>query len=166
MRQHGFGSITLYAAIGAALVIAGLGIALKVQSARLEAVKQEYAGFVAQVKAVGEVAQAKARAQESADKKLKEKIDNENKILRDSLAVSARRLRDASAGSGIVPSIPAAPGGSDAANFDRAEFNRALRDYFEGARRLDSEAAKLIVEGAEGIADLDSARRWAGSIGK
>jgi hypothetical protein len=164
MRQNGFGSITLYAIIGAAVVIAGLTIALKVQSSRLEAVRSEYAGFVAQVKAAGEVAQAKAKAKEAVDKQLKEKIDHENKTLRTNLADAANRLRNASASSGRLPQVPASPGGAATAPIDTAELNRALREYFEGERRRDSAVAGLVIEGAENATDLNSAKEWAKAL--
>jgi hypothetical protein len=53
MNQRGFIQLPLmaWAAIGAAVAIGSLSLALWVQTNRLEAVKREYAGFVATVKA-------------------------------------------------------------------------------------------------------------------
>ena len=157
-RQRGF---LLYVGIAALVAIAGLTIALKVTQSRLEAVKQEYAGFVVQVKAAGEVAQAKAKAKEAVDKQLKDKIDHENKTLRANLADSANRLRHASTGGGRLPQVPSSPGGAATAPIDTAELNRALREFFEGTRRLDREVAGLVITGAENAADLNSAKEWA-----
>ena len=151
----------VYGVIGALVVISLLGIALRIQTSRLEAVKQEYEAFQAQVKALGDVAEAKNRAKEKADKALTEKIDHENKTLRTNLAVAAKRLRDASAGSGRVPQIPAPAGGAGEATIDLAIANRALSEYFTAARRLDLEVAEIIVSGAEATADLDSSKVWA-----
>lgn len=148
-------------AIAALLVIGGMSVALKVQSSRLDAVKAEYAGFKEKVKAAGEVAEAKARAKEAADKSLKEKIDRENKTLRANLADASKRLRDNAAGGGRVPQIAAPAGSPDEATISLAVANRSLREYFEAARGLDIETARIIIEGAEGIADLNSAKSWA-----
>ena len=159
-KQRGF---ALYAAIGALVVISILGIALKVQTSRLEAVKKEYAAFQAQVKALGDLAEAKNRAKEKEDKALKEKIDHENKTLRTNLAITSKRLRD-SAGSGGVPQIPAPAGSAGEATINLAIANRALSDYFTAARQLNSAVAGLVIEGAEAAADLDSAKAWARQV--
>src|SRR5689334_19941185 len=117
-RQRG--QILPYVAVGVAVVVLGLGVAVKVQSARLEAVKQEYDGFKAQVKANGDAALKAKKEQEAKDKATKERIDNETKLLRASNAVLNKRLRDYVATSGRVSDLPATTGSPDLICFDRA----------------------------------------------
>lgn len=148
-KQLGF---VLYAALGALVVIAGLSIALKVQSSRLDSVKHEYAAFQAQVKALGDVAEAKARAKEKADLEAKRRIDNENKSLRANLAAESKRLRDARASSSFLPSTgTATPSVTVTAN--RAKLEAALRDF-------DTTVARIVDEGDSAIADLNAAKSW------
>lgn len=148
---------TAYAAIGAAVVIAGLGIAVKVQTSRLEAVKAEYAGFVAQVKVLGDAQNAKAAAEDKANKERKEKADAENKKLRSDLAGlydAYGRLREQRARGSELPGAPAGSRRPDLACFDRAELARAVGGLEEGVLRLTR-------QGDEARLDLDSAREWA-----
>lgn len=144
----------VYAALAAGIALLGMGIALKVQSARLASCKQEFAGFQAQVKALGDVAEAKAKATELADKAKKEKIDRENIRLRSGNADLARSLRDARAGSGYVPA--AAPGARNPATacFDRPELERAVQ-------QLDAGVSGVVEKGDQARIDLDAAREWA-----
>lgn len=60
-------NLKLYAALGVAIVIALLSVAVYVQTERLRAVKAEYGAFVAQTKAIGEAAEAK-RQQDIKDR--------------------------------------------------------------------------------------------------
>lgn len=159
MRSRGFIALPLgaYAAIGAAVVIAGLGIAVKVQTSRLEAVKTEYAGFVAQVKALGDAQNAKAAAEDKVNKERKEKADAENKKLRSDLAGlydAYGRLREQRARGGELPSAPAGSRRPDLACFDRAELARAMGGLEEGVLRLTR-------QGDEARLDLDTAKEWA-----
>lgn len=155
MNQRGFIQLPLMAwgAIGVGLVILGLGIALKVQSARLESCKVEYAAFVAQVKVLGEEAQRKAKAKETADLKAKEKSNADNAKLRIDNTALARRLRDARAGSRFVPPAAASTREPNRACFDRAELERTLQ-------RLDDEISSIVAEGDAARIDLDTAKRW------
>ena len=158
MRSRGFIALPIwaYAAIGAAVVIAGLGIAVKVQTSRLEAVKAEYAGFVAQVKAAGDAQNAKAAAEDKANKERKEKADAENKRLRSDLAGlydAYKRLRDSPSRrtfseAGGTAASPAR------ACLDAAAANRALQAF-------DAGVAGLLEEGDRAIVDVNTARRWA-----
>lgn len=157
VKQRGF---MLYAGIAALIAIAGLAIALKVQTSRLGAVKQEYAGFQAQVKALGEIAQEKAKQKEAEDKKLKARLDDENKKLRDNLAVTGKRLRDSIASSGSMPQLPHAAGSPDEATINLTIANRALREYFAAERILEIETARIVIQGAQGVADLNIGKEW------
>ena len=152
-NQRGFLSPTLYAAIGAAVVIGGLWIWGSVQTKRLEACKQEYAGFQAQVKALGEVAEAKARTKEKADLALKRRIDNENKSLRANLAAESKRVRDFNTLSGGLSGLPTNTERPDFACFSRAELDSAIRQY-------QSELLTIAEKGAQATLDLDTAKTW------
>lgn len=159
MRSRGFIALPLwgYAAIGAAVVIAGLGLALKVQTSRLDAVRAEYAGFVAQTKAIGEAAEKAARLKESEDRKRKESADADlTRARRDlaGLADAYRSLREQRARSGFVPA--AAPGAAspDRACFDRAELERTME-------RIDAVGAGIAQEGDQARIGLDAAKWWA-----
>lgn len=165
MNQRGFVipplGIGIYGAIAAAVVILGLGVSLKVQTSRLASCKQEFATFQSQVKALGEVAAAKAKAQEAADIAKKEKIDNENQALRANNAALVRKLRlAANSRKRELPAAPAASRRPDLICLDRAEYQRengAINQrLFEGIRRLAD-------EGTASTIDLDSAKSWAAS---
>lgn len=158
MRQRGFIQLPLlgWAAVAAGMVIAGLGIALKVQSARLESCQNEYATFKAEVKALGEAAIRAAKQRELDDQKRKEQADAENaKTRRDMAGVydAYKRLRDQRAAGGFLP--PAASGSSrpDRACFERAELERTLGT-------IDAGGAGIAKEGDEARIDLDTAKRW------
>ena len=161
MNQKGFIlpplGIGVYGAIAAAVVILGLGIGIKVQTSRLTSCKQEFATFQAQVKALGEVAAAKAKAQETADKLAKEKADHENQALRADNAALSKRLRDARARSSYVPAAAAGSSHPDAACFSRADLERAIQ-------QLDGAVQSLIEQGDQARIDLNTAKSWAASI--
>jgi hypothetical protein len=126
-------------------------------TSRLEAVKAEYAGFVAQVKALGDAQNAKAAAEDKANKERKEKADAENKKLRSDLAGlydAYGRLREQRARSSELPSAPAGSRRPDLACFDRAELARAVGGLEEGVLRLTR-------QGDEARLDLDTAKEWA-----
>ena len=147
-------SPSLWLAVGAAVLIAGLGIAVKVQTSRLDAVKTEYATFKAEVKATGEAAQKVADAQKAADKAKKENTDAKHKKTVADLADTVKRLHDERANTDIVP--PAAPGSRspEVAAFDRTQLNGALSSFVEGA-------ANLVTEGSQAVIDLNAAKEWA-----
>src|SRR5262249_49099962 len=92
MNQRGF-ILAGYIAIGALLVIGGLGLALKIQSARLEAVKKEYADFKAKVEFQGRAAQQAADERYAKDLAVKEKANEENKKRIADLSATVGRLR-------------------------------------------------------------------------
>lgn len=156
-RSTGFIQLPMmaYGAIGAAVVIFGLGVACKVQTSRLEALRAEYEAFKAKVEVLGQAAKKAAEAQEAADRLRKEQADAENKRSTDALLADIKRLRDARSGRRIVPPSPVASKCPDGqACFQRAELEQSLRDYRSGIRGLVDEGSAVTV-------DLDSARRWA-----
>ena len=147
-------SPTLWMAVGAALLIAGLGIVVKVQTSRLEAVTAEYTTFKADVKAMGELAQKVADAQKAVDKSKKEKADANNAKTVAALADTIKRLRDERTSSSLLP--PASPDSRnpEVVSFDRTQLDGALSGFVEGA-------ANLIVEGSKAVVDLNTAKQWA-----
>lgn len=160
LRSRGFIALPIgaYAAIGAAVAIAVLGIAVKVQTSRLDACKADHAAFVAMVKLDGERAEKLAKERELADKKKKETADADLNRARSDLAgvVDAyRSLREQrSAGFRGLPSTPASSNGPARTCFDSAEFQRTME-------RLDGGGAAIAQEGDQARIGLDAAKRWA-----
>lgn len=152
------GQWAIYVAVLAASFAAGGTAAWKYQGARLDAVKAEYASFVAQVKVVGEAAQKAATEQTERDKLAKRKADNENSNTLAALRADIKRLRSANPPGSNLPAPSAATSRPDLLCLDRAEYQRedgaALEKLFAGARSLADEGTKSTV-------DLDSAKRWA-----
>lgn len=160
MRERGFIALApmAWAAIAAGAVILSLGIAVKVQSARLDACKAEYAKFEAEVKALGEAAILAAKQRELDDKKRKDAADAENAKTRrdmDGVYDAYKRLRDSP--SRRTFSETGGTSGSPArACLDAAAANRAIQEF-------DAGVTGLLKEGDRAIGDLDTARRWAGT---
>jgi len=124
-----------------------------VQGQRLDAVK----AFVATTKAEGEAAKKLADATAAEDKRIKESSDHEYQITLAGLRADNKRLRDARAGSRIVPAAPAGSRSPGLACFDRAELEQALQ-------RFDAGIAGLFDEGDTDAVGLNVARSWAASI--
>ena len=152
MKQRGF--LTLYLALGALAVIVVMGIAIKVQTSRLEAANTKYEVFVAQTKALGEIAEKKAKEKEAIDIKRKQEADRENVTNRARIADLSKRLRDERSRSGILPPAPSGSPSSQTAAFDRTLLERALQ-------QLDESISGLIGEGDQAITDLNTAKTWA-----
>ena len=150
MRQRGFVPSPL---LIASIVILILGAGLAIQTKRVESCKADYARFVAEVKTIGVEAEKKAKAQEAIDLKAKEKSDAQAKSDRTRIAMLSKRLRDANSRSSTVSQLPLTTNRPDLSAFDRAELDRAIRDY-------QSEILGLIEKGAEAIVDLDVAKEW------
>ena len=147
-------SLTGYIALGAAAIILGMGVALKVQTARLDAVKHEYAVFVADVKAKGEAAKEKVKLIEAANLRNKEKADENIRKLRIANESLAKRLRDERSASRYVPRAdPDAPS-PERATFDREKLERAIQ-------RLDEQLSSLIARGDEGLKTIEELKEWA-----
>ena len=151
------GQLLIYSALAAGAVILVMGIALKVQGSRLEAVRNEYEAFKAQVRANGELAEKAAKAKEAADKATKEKIDNETSQLRTTAANLARQLRDSRSASGYLPPASATSASPDAITFDRAKLERAIQ-------QLDEGVSGLIARGDQAVIDLNLSLKWAQEI--
>ena len=147
-------SPTLWIYLGVAVVMATLGTAIKVQTSRLEAVKQEYATFKAEVKVLGEAAQKVADAQKAADKLKKEKADAYSKKEIAGLADTVKRLHDERARSSLLPAPSSSSRSPEIASFDRTQLDGALSSFVEGA-------ANLVTEGNQAVVDLNAAKLWA-----
>ena len=154
-RQRG--QLMIYGALAAGAVILVMGIALKVQGSRLEAVRNEYEAFKAQVRANGEAAERAAKAKEASDKAIKEKIDNETSQLRTTAANLARQLRDSRSASGYLPPASATSASPDAITFDRAKLERTIQ-------QLDEGVSGLIARGDQAVIDLNLSLKWAQAI--
>jgi hypothetical protein len=144
--------------IAAVIFVGSLLIALKVQTSRLASVKAEYAGFVAQTKAIGEIQEAKTKLENDRLIKIAKDANNENSIAHTKLADVAKRLRDRDSRRGLVP--PATPGSKrpDLACSDRAELDSALRDFA-------GEAREGAIEGTAATVDLNTGKEWAKELG-
>ena len=147
----------MYGALAAGAVILVMGIALKVQGSRLEAVRNEYEAFKAQVRANGEAAEKAAKAKEAADKALKERIDNETNKLRTTAVNLSRQLRDSRAASGYLPPASATSASPDAITFDRAKLERAIQ-------QLDDGVSQIVARGDQAVIDLNLSLKWAQEI--
>lgn len=154
-------SPSMWGAIGVALLVAALGIAVKVQTARLDACQAEHAAYVAQVDALGQAAAKEAKTRETANLKAKERADNESARAKRNLAGvydAYQRLLHAEAGRSPVPA--AAPGAADPdlACFSRAALDRGLA----GAdATLQAGAVAILRRGDQAIVDLNTAKAWA-----
>ena len=123
----------------------------KWQANRWEA---KYETFVVETRAAGIAAEVQAKETKARDEKAKEVADAKREKSIAVLRADNQRLRDERAGSVYVPA--AAPGARDpeTACFTRADLERALSGFVEGA-------AALVGEGDEARLDLDNARAWA-----
>ena len=154
-------SPTAWLGIGAAVLIAALGMALKVQTGRLDAAKAEYAAFKVKVEILGEQAQKAAKARELEDLATKKRADDENaKTKRDLAGVydAYRSLRAQRAGGSLLPA--AAPGSSSPqrACFDRAALDLGLA---KADGLLQEGAIGILQRGDQAIVDLNTAKGWA-----
>jgi hypothetical protein len=139
-------------AFGAA---SGGGIAWKVQGYRLDALQNHFDKFVAEVKAKGEAAQIASDAQKKSDQLKKEAADHENSNALATLAGTIGRLRIATDSRGsVLPPAPASSVSPAIACLDRAESERAFRDFLAEARGLTEEGDKATI-------DLNTAKLWA-----
>lgn len=141
-------------ALGLAFGISG---AWWVQGQRLATTQARFDGFVGTVKAEGEAAKKLAEAKAAEDKRIKENSDHEYQIALAGLRADNQRLRDARAGSRIVPAAPAGSRSPDLACFDRPELEQALQ-------RFDAGISGLFDEGDTDAVGLNVARPWAANI--
>lgn len=159
MKQRGFISLpfTGWIAIAAGVVILGLGVALKIQSARLDTCKAEYATFKAEVKVLGDAAVKAAKERDAADKVKKEKADVQNAKSRrdlDGLYAAYRGLRDSRSRSGGLSEAPTFAPSADRSCFNSAKFVGAVEN-------LETGVLTILERGDGAIVDLDGARAWA-----
>lgn len=145
------------AALFALGLSSGAGGAWWVQGLRLDAVQAKYDGFVATTKAEGEAAKKLAEAKAAEDKRKKESSDHEYETTIASLRADVKRMRDARAGSRIVPAAPAGSRNPGIACFDRAELEQALQQF-------DEAVTGLVEQGDADAVGLNVARSWAASI--
>lgn len=162
MNNRGFIQLSLlgYIVLGMSMIVLGLSIALKVQSARLDSAKQElavekaeFASFVKQVNTAGIAAKAKADAENKLNEERKRRNEVELRKLR--LANNEfKRLRDADTRSRRLPEAPANSRNPELSCFDRPELERAYGELVKGLRAIAD-------EGTESAIGLNSARSWA-----
>jgi len=155
MRQKGFIQLSLlgYTLLGMSMIVLGLGIALKFQTARLDAKTIQHETFVADIKAAGLAAKAKVKLTEAADLAKKERSDAEHKRLLAANTLLNKRLRD-NAGRSSLPEASPVTGGAETICFGRPELDAAIRRFTSGT-------AELIGEGTESTLGLNSAKSWA-----
>jgi len=157
VNQRGFIQLPMmgWAAVAAAAVIGALSFALKIQSDRLEACKIAHVQFVAGVKALGDAAAAKAKAEVERQAQLLKEAEVESAKHQSDLAAANKRLRDDRRARGsAVPPAPESSPKPHLACFDRTLLEQALR-------RLDAGVSDLVEEGATYTLRLRLARNWA-----
>ncbi len=152
-RFNGQRGFTLYIVLAALLAFSGMAVALKVQSSRLEACKQDSAAFRADVQAKGEAAQQEAAVKNAENAKRKEKSDAERKRFIAANTDLADRLRD-NAGRSSLPETSGTAGIPETACFRRADLDAAIRKFTAGT-------AGIAAAGDAAVIDLDNAKRWA-----
>lgn len=135
--------LALYVALAAALL--GTGYIKGCTDERVH-----YTQFKAEVVAAGKAQEQRARAQAALDKADKERRDAKYKRSLAGLERELDRVRR-SARSGVLPAPSPQARDTSTITFDRAELDRALRDF-------TGEAAELVGEGAAAQAGLDSLR--------
>ena len=159
MNQRGQFSLPIlgWVAIAAGVAFVAMGIALKVQSSRLDTCKTEAATFKAQVEANGKIAEAKAKEKIAADLANKQRTDNETTKLRAANATLARQLRDNRAASSFLPATGSPSGSPQSITFDRAKLERTIQ-------QLDEGVSGLIARGDQAVIDLNLSLKWAQEI--
>lgn len=151
-------SLKTWLYVGIALVIAGLTVAVKVQTSRLDTCKTSFEAFKATVKAEGEAAAKEAARVNLANQKGMEAANAKIKVLLADNGSLGKRLRDARSNSGFLPKPAADSPSPDRACFGRAELESALQ-------RLDAGVSLLIGEGDQAKLKLSTAAEWAASVG-
>lgn len=174
MNERGFVLPALpmmaWGAIAAGVVIAGLGIALKIQSARLETSKAETVAvqaafdlFKQEVKLLGEQQAEKAKAQDLLNAQFKEKANVElakSKTELSGLYAAYRKLRQQGSHtySSPLPAASATAASPALATFDREVLDRGLA-IADGI--LQEGAEKILQRGDTAIVELNVSKRWA-----
>jgi hypothetical protein len=107
--QKGFIQLSLmgYLTIGFSLIVLSLGIALKVQTSRLESCQENHTRFLTEVELLGNKAQEKVNKEIERQKKVNKDVSSDYETRLNYLRDTYTRLRDSRSGS--MPSIPNAP---------------------------------------------------------
>ena len=145
-----------YKWIGIAGVVLVLGLAVWVQTARLDAVKAEYAGFVAKTEAIGLAQEAAAKIKDAENRTRMEKANAENAKTRNALTIALNGLRHDRPGRSYVPAAPAGAKRPELACYSRPEFVGAVGSLVEAVRGIAD-------EGSAATIDLNTAKAWAQS---
>ena len=127
-----------------------------IQTDRLDKTRAAFATYRGGVEALGRAAEVAAAKQILSDIKAKERADEEIKIGRTRARADAERVRDAIAGSSLVPATaPAAcsPAGSP---FLWTDVDAAIRAFA-------ADVAEQVAEGTDAVLILDALKRKAQS---
>ena len=116
--------------------------------------EDKYVAFVAETKAAGVAAQAKAKEIETANKERKDKADADHAATVASLNADIERLRNERASRRYLPAPAAGSPSPERTCLSTADAERAIRDFIEAA-------SGLVAEGDRAIADLNAAKEWA-----
>jgi hypothetical protein len=133
-----------WAAIGGAVALLGLGVAVKVQTSRLDAAKAEitritgeFEAFKVEVSRIGKEAQAKAAAEKSRQASVSQQRESSyEKRIADLASAYQRLCSESDSCSGRLPAVPDPARSPDAATRDKQ-----LRDVLQHA---DEQTARLI----------------------
>jgi hypothetical protein len=141
-----------------AWIFAGvLALFVGVYVAHCEKVKSDQANLVASLES--QAAEQERRNKDTAEKqeRAKEQADADAKRNTEQLHRTIKRLRDHAKRSPILPATASCAGKPETAAFNRAELDRALRDFEEGV-------TGLIAEGQQATVELDSVKAWAAAV--
>jgi hypothetical protein len=118
--QKGFIQLSLmgYLTIGFSIIVLSLGIALKVQTSRLESCQENHTRFLTEVERLGNEAQVKVKQEIERQKKVTKDASTDYETRLNLLRDTYARLRDQRSGSGSMPSIPNAPRSIDEVSAD------------------------------------------------
>ena len=148
--------VFLYKWIGIGVVMLVLGLAVWVQTERLDAVKAEYAGFVAKAEAIGREQEAAAKIKDAENKAKQEKANAENARTKSALTIALNSVRNTRPSGSFVPAAASGAVRPDLACYDRAEYSGATGRLVEGLRGLADESTAATI-------DLNTAKTWAQS---
>ncbi len=154
-------SPSMWLAVGAAVLVAGLGMAVKIQSARLDSCKEAAAAFQAAVKAEGQAAEKEAARVNLSNLKAKEAANGKITQLLADNGTLVKRLRSNNPPQSRLPAPDPASKRPDLICLDRAEYQREdgilVARLFEGARSLAD-------EGTANTLKLSTIAEWAKSV--
>lgn len=152
-------SPTMYGALGAAVVIAGLTVGISIQTVRLDAAVARHEAFVAKTEAIGKAQEAAAKIKDAQNVSKMEAANAQNMRARrelDGVYATYRQLRDQRTSGGAVSSAPTLTASADRITFDSQELIGAIRS-------LEAGILGIAQQGDQAIADLNTAKSWAQS---